>query len=295
MPPARGCSTASGTPVLAEALDLDTGTVPKPYRVSDRVVETHDSVTLTLTPVGEAIAQPRPGQFTMLYAHRVGEVAISVSDVSITAHGFRQTVRDVGAVSRALHDAQVGQVLGVRGPFGVGWDLDAAVGKDVVVVAGGLGLAPLRPVVHGVLADRGRFRSLTVVVGARSPAEFLYLDELGRWSASAEIELRLTVDRPAAGWDGSVGFVTEPLGGLRIEPRRTVAYVCGPEPMMRFSAGVLLDKGLRRDAVQVSLERNMQCGVGICGHCQLGPLLLCRDGPVLDYAAAEPLLRSKEL
>jgi NAD(P)H-flavin reductase len=281
--------------VLAETVGSDTATLPVPYRVTDRVVETHDAVTLTLRPVGEPITQPAPGQFTMLYAPRVGEVAISVSDVSSDPTCFRQTVRDVGAVSRALHDTRPENVLGVRGPFGVGWDLGAADGKDVVVVAGGLGLAPLRPVVHTVLADRNSYGRLIVVVGARDPNEFLYRDELRRWSSDGALTLMLTVDRPVSGWSGSVGFVTESLTGLRLDPAATTAYVCGPEPMMRLSADVLIRKAVPPAAIQVSLERNMQCGIGLCGHCQLGPLLLCRDGPVVDYTTAAPLFRAKEL
>jgi len=267
--------------------------LPVPYRVVARTVETDDSATLRLEPIGARVPHPNAGQFCMLYARGIGEVAISISDAwnGTLVH----TIRDVGAVSRALSGAPPGAVLGVRGPFGTDWGLDSAVGHDVVIVAGGLGLAPLRPVVLGALHRRAEYRRVTLVAGARSPGEFLFRAQLAEWAARADIDVELTVDRPGAGWDGPVGFVTEPLGRLDVEPSTTIAFVCGPEPMMRFSANVLLDKGLAPDRIRLSLERNMQCGIGVCGHCQLGPLLVCRDGPVVDYVTAEPLLSAREL
>jgi NAD(P)H-flavin reductase len=267
--------------------------LPVPYRVVDRTAETHDSATLRLEPLGAGLPHPNAGQFCMLYARGVGEIAISISD---TSNGtLVHTIRDVGAVSGALSGARPGAVLGVRGPFGTDWGLDSAVGHDVVIVAGGVGLAPLRPVVLGALQRRAAYRRVTVVAGARAPDEFLYRDQLLGWAARPDLNLELTVDQPAAGWDGPVGFVTEPLARLEVDPATTIAFVCGPEPMMRFSANVLTEKGVPPDRIRVSLERNMQCGIAVCGHCQLGPLLVCRDGPVVDYVTAEPLLAVREL
>lgn len=268
--------------------------LPLPYRVAERLVETHDSATLRLEPVGPVLAAGRPGQFCMLYARGIGEIAISISDAQpggSTVH----TIRDVGAVSRALHDALPGTTLGVRGPFGTDWGLDSAAGYDLVVVAGGVGLAPLRPVVLGALARRGDYGRVVLIAGARGPDEFLFRGQLAQWAARDDIDVERTIDRPAIGWDGPVGFVTEPLARLSLNPERTIAFVCGPEPMMRFSANELMDKGVPADRIRVSLERNMQCGVALCGHCQLGPLLVCRDGPVVDYATAGPLLTVREL
>jgi NAD(P)H-flavin reductase len=270
--------------------------LPAPYRVVDRRVETHDSVTLRLVPAHEAIPAVRPGQFTMLYARGVGEIAISVSGTSLDGDGvLTQTIRDVGAVSAAINHCAPGDVLGVRGPFGTDWGLDTAVGRDLVIVAGGVGLAPLRPVILGALAQRERYGRIVLVAGAREPDEFLFRDQLAQWTAGAEIEVHQTVDLPADGWSGPVGFVTEPLGRLSVQPERTIGFLCGPEPMMRFSADVLMKKGVAPTQLRVSLERNMKCGVGLCGHCQLGPLLICRDGPVVDYATAAPLLAVREL
>ncbi len=269
---------------------------PVPYRITDRVTENRDSATLRLQPVGPPLAPPQPGEFMMMYAFGVGEIAISVSGVPTADDDtITHTVRAVGAVSRALHDAAPGTVIGMRGPFGTNWGLDDAVGRDLVIVAGGVGLAPLRPVVLGALAQRDDFGTVTLIAGARSRDDFLFADELARWVGDGTIDVHPTVDVPVQGWPGEVGFVTEPLRRLQLRPERTTAFMCGPELMMRNSANVLLAKGLSANAIRVSLERNMQCGIGWCGHCQLGPLLLCRDGPVVGYDTAEPLLRVKEL
>jgi NAD(P)H-flavin reductase len=270
--------------------------LPVPYRVADRRVETRDCVTLRMEPVGVALAPFEPGQFTMLYRRGVGEVAISVSgDPAARDGSLTQTIRDVGAVSRALYQARPGDVVGARGPFGTSWGLDTAVGRDLVIVAGGVGLAPLRPVLLGALARRDAYRRVVLVAGARSPADFLFGEQLEEWAAAPGLEVALTVDQPAAGWGGSVGFVTEPLSRLAVDRGQTIAFVCGPEPMMRFAATVLLGKGMAASDIRVSVERNMKCGIGLCGHCQLGPLLICRDGPVIDYALAQPLLAVREL
>jgi len=270
--------------------------LPLPYRVTDRTIETRDSVTLRLEPVDAPIAPFRPGQFTMLYRPGVGEVAISVSgDPSAEDGSLTQTIRDVGAVSRALHQAVPGDLIGVRGPYGVGWDLDTAVGRDVLIVAGGVGLAPLRPALLDALARRHLFGRLALVAGARSPAEFLFRHHHDAWLTTVGLEAELTIDRPSPGWSGLVGFVTEPLARVALDPRQTTALLCGPEPMMRFAATVLLARGMQAHDIRVSLERNHKCGVGLCGHCQLGPLLICRDGPVVNYAEARPLLAVREL
>ena len=269
---------------------------PAPYRVLSRVTENRDSVTLCLEPVREPLPTPQPGEFMMLYAFGIGEVAISVSgEPGIPDGTITHTIRSVGAVSRALHDAQPDTVIGVRGPFGTNWGLADAAGRDLVIVAGGVGLAPLRPVVLGALADRDRYGRVALIAGARSRDDFLFSEELQDWARGGSIEVHVTVDVPVQGWPGEVGFVTEPLRRLPLRPDRTTAFLCGPELMMRNGARELLRKGLAASEIRVSLERNMQCGIGWCGHCQLGPLLLCRDGPVVTYDVAEPLLRVKEL
>lgn len=269
--------------------------VPTAHRVVRRTVETHDSVTLELAPADRALPRFRPGQFMMLGAPGIGEVPISVCGDPTRSDGVLvHTVRRVGAASAALHDAPIGAVVGARGPFGTTWDLDGAVGGDLVIVAGGVGLAAVRAPVLAVAADRERYRTVTLVVGARSPAEILYLRDLDDWRA-AGIDVVVTIDQPARDWDGPVGFVTDALARLPMDPDRTRALVCGPEAMMRFAVRVLGGHDVDPHHIQVSLERNMQCGAAVCGHCQLGELLLCRDGPVVDYTVAGPLLHTREL
>ncbi|MGV9665278.1 FAD/NAD(P)-binding protein [Nocardia niigatensis] len=266
------------------------------YRVADRVPQTADTVTLLLAPIDDAAQRFRAGQFMMLYRFGVGEIAISISGNPCGPDDLLEhTIRSVGAVSAALHDAPVGAVIGVRGPFGTGWDLDSAADRDLIIVGGGVGLAPLRPVVLEVLARRAEYRRVVLITGARTPGDILFRHDQSLWADSGTIELHQTVDHPAPGWRGRIGFVTEPLGKLVIDPAHTTAFLCGPEPMMRFCAQTLLSKSMPPNDIRISLERNMQCGIARCGHCQLGPLLVCRDGPIVDYAVAEPLISVREL
>jgi len=269
---------------------------PVPYRVRSKEVENADSVTLCLEPIAVALPVPKPGEFMMMHAHGVGEVAISVSgDPSCTDGSITHTIRSVGAVSAALCAAEPGSTMGMRGPFGTAWGLAEAVGRDLVIVAGGVGLAPLRPVVLGALAQRDHYGRVILIAGARAERDFLYSTEITEWQHDSRLEVHRTVDVPVQGWPGEAGFVTEPLRRLGLEPDRTTAFLCGPESMMRFGAQVLLAKGVAAENIRVSVERNMQCGLGWCGHCQLGPLLLCRDGPVVGYDVAGPLLEVEEL
>ncbi|GGK75072.1 FAD/NAD(P)-binding protein [Mangrovihabitans endophyticus] len=265
--------------------------VPVPYRIVSRVAETADTVTVELAPVAQALPVFEPGRFAMITAYGIGDVPISLSGW----HGNRpvHTIRAVGAVTRALCQAAPGAVIGMRGPFGTTWDVSSAAGHDVIVVAGGIGLAPLRPVIRRVLAEPTAFGRVSVLVGAREPAEMLYRDELRRWAARAQVEV--IVDRAADGWTGPVGLVTALVAGADVDPAAAVAFVCGPEVMMRSAARALIDRGVPAAAVRVSLERDMRCGVGWCGHCQLGPLLICRDGPVVNHPVAAPLWDVREL
>ncbi len=267
--------------------------VPASYRVTERREETGDTVTLALEPVGPPLAAFRPGQYAMLYAFGVGEVPISVSGTTESG-GVVHTVRAVGAVTEAICAARPGQVLGLRGPYGTDWTVPAPAGADLVVIAGGIGLAPLRPVVRHAVRYADRYARRLLLVGARTPGDLLFPDEYDLWRANG-VDVRVTVDRPAPGWTGPVGLVPALLDGLDLDPARVAAYVCGPEPMMHFTALALLRLGVPAPAILVSLERNMRCGVALCGHCQLGPVLLCRDGPVLGYDRAQALMSVKEL
>jgi anaerobic sulfite reductase subunit B len=272
--------------------------VPVPYRVTARREDTDDTVTLTLDHPSSPLPTFQPGQFAMLTSYGVGEVPISLAGTepdSGYARRLVHTLRAVGAVTRALHATREGQVVGVRGPFGAGWDVASAAGRDLVIVAGGIGLAPLRPVVLAALAERSRFGRVVVLVGARTPADLLYPDEMSIWDGHPDVSVAVTVDRPNSAWSGHVGVVTTLIGPAAFDPANSVAFVCGPEVMMRFVARALVDRGMPADRVRVSLERNMHCGTAWCGHCQLGPLLVCRDGPVVGYDVAGPLMSVREL
>ncbi|WP_326790198.1 FAD/NAD(P)-binding protein [Streptomyces sp. NBC_00151] len=266
---------------------------PLPYRVAETWSETADTRSIELVPAGRKLPPFAPGQFAMIYALGVGEVPISASGLRGRHGGLVHTVRAVGAVSTALYRLRPGDTVGLSGPYGSGWDLEAAAGYDVLVIAGGIGLAPLRPVVHEVLGRPDAYGRIAVLVGARTPADLAFRDEIESWRGPARVEV--TVDRPGPGWHGAVGVVTTLLDRLELRPERTCALLCGPEVMMRHTARDLVVRGLVPHRVQLSLERNMRCATGHCGHCQLGPLLLCRDGPVVGYGRVAHLLQVREL
>ena len=267
---------------------------PVLHRIVSSKQETADTFTLVMDPTDEALPAPRPGQFNMLWAWGAGEVPISVS---VTGEGKRlvHTIRDVGGVTSVLCAAAPGDLLGARGPFGTAWPIDAAVGMDLVIIAGGIGLAPLRPVVHAAIQNIGRFRSAALVVGARSVNELLYRSELDAWWKESPVMVRTTVDRPSEDWNGNVGTVVHEMPRLTFDPAQTVAMLCGPEIMIRFAARHLEERGVPSSRIWVSLERNMHCGARRCGHCQLGPAFVCSDGPVMTWETAESLLGVPEL
>jgi anaerobic sulfite reductase subunit B len=279
--------------------------VPVLHRVVDRRVETGDVTTLSLVPVAETGVGFRAGQFNMLTAFGVGEAAISVSGIPGRTGPLEHTVRDVGPVTHALCGAAVGDVVGVRGPFGTDWGTGRSEGDvsdsfpgsgDVVVVAGGIGLAPLRGAVYELLtqAQHGLGRRIVVLVGARGPDQIIFRHDLAAWEEmGAQVEV--TVDVAGAGWTGHVGLVTSLLRDAQLAAEETTALVCGPEIMMRFTARALIDGGVDPGRIMISLERNMQCGLAWCGHCQLGPLLVCRDGPIVSFGGvAADLLTQRE-
>jgi NAD(P)H-flavin reductase len=269
---------------------------PVPYRVRSRTSETSDTATVVLDPVdGRPPSGFSAGQFNMLYAFGLGEVAVSISGDPALPGTLTHTVRCVGKISTALSRSAPGDVIGVRGPYGRGWPLLAAQKKDLVVLAGGLGLAPLRPVLYEVLAHRERFGRVEVIYGARTPRDLLYYPEIQEWRQRTDWRFQVTVDAAGRDWYGDVGVGTTRLPDARFDPAQTVAFVCGPEIMMRVSVRALLDRGLPESSIHLSMERNMKCAVAFCGHCQLGPAFVCRDGPVLSYGALRPWLSVREI
>jgi anaerobic sulfite reductase subunit B len=266
---------------------------PAPFRVSKRRRETKDTWTLELEPLAGEPLLPAPGQFAMLYAFGVGEVPISVSGDGDGP--LVHTVRGVGAVTGAICAARPGAVLGVRGPFGNAWPVASVTGCDVVIVAGGIGLAPLRPALYHVLQRRGEYGDVALLYGSRTPEDLLYRRELERWRGRFDLQVDVTVDNAGPEWHGRVGVVPKLVGDARFDPGSTVALVCGPELMIRLSADALLARGVPANRIYVSMERNMRCGLGHCGHCQLGPTLVCRDGPVYRYDEIAALMEVREL
>jgi len=281
---------------ITEPLELTRGSMtPLPYRVVRNQRENHDNWTLELEPVEEALDPIGPGQFTMLYVFGVGEVPISSSGNPAEPRRLVHTIRAVGAVTKALCALEPGDVLGARGPFGNRWPLEAARGRDLVLVGGGVGLPPLRPVVYHALAHRVELGELMLLYGGRTPADLLFTHELETWRNEHDMRVEVTVDAARSDWHGRVGVVTTLIPGAPLVADEAVAFVVGPEIMMRYTARALLDRGLDPDRIWVSMERTMRCGVGLCGHCQLGPTLICRDGPVYRWDEIEPLLRVDEL
>lgn len=268
--------------------------VPDLVRVIRRTAELDDTVTLEIAPP-PGWAGFAPGQFNMLGVFGVGEIPISISGQAEEGGHLMHTIRAVGAVSRALAGLEEGAMLTLRGPFGRPWPVDRARGRDVVVMAGGLGLAPVRPIIHELIANRGAYGMVNVLCGAREPVAILFRDELSAWSARLDFNVEVTVDRGTPDWHGHVGVVTARLPAADFDPANTVAFVCGPEIMMRFAANDLTDRGIGAQDIFLSMERNMQCAIGLCGHCQLGPVFICRDGAVFDWDQLRPLMAIKEL
>ncbi len=268
--------------------------LPVLRQVLRRRRETQDTVTLTVDPGDEGFAFA-PGQFNMLAVPGVGEVPISISGNPEDPRRLVHTVRAVGPVTRALARLRPGETLGVRGPFGTPWPVAEQTGRDLLIVAGGLGLAPLRPALYQILARRREFGAVEVIYGSRSPQDLLYRGELSRWRGRFDLRVRVTVDAAGPDWRGPVGVVTTLIPQARFDPPYTSALVCGPGVMMRFTVAELLARGVPGERIFVSLERNMQCGLGLCGHCQLGPVFVCKDGPVFSYARVKKWLQLREI
>lgn len=270
--------------------------LPHLFRVESRRRETADTFTLTLIPADSREAWPfAPGQFNMLTAFGIGEVPISISGDPAEPQRLIHTIRAVGAATRSLCGLKQGDILGVRGPFGTAWPVKESEGRDLVIVAGGLGLAPLRPAIYHALAHRTAYGNMELVYGARTPQDILYYRELAGWRGRFDVRAHVTVDSATPEWRGRVGVVTRIMAQARFDPPNTTALVCGPGVMMRFTVQELLSRGVSLDQIFVSLERNMQCGLGLCGHCQLGPVFICKDGPVFPYSRVKDWLEKREV
>jgi NAD(P)H-flavin reductase len=270
--------------------------LPAPYRIERVRRETHDVFTLELAPVnGGGVRQFAPGQFNMLYVFGTGEVAISISGDPNDKSKLIHTVRAVGTVTKAMQKLRRGDCVGVRGPFGSAWPVAEAEGRDVVIVTGGIGLAPLRPVIYHVLAHRERYGRFVLLFGARTPRDLLFARELEKWRGQFDFEVELTLDTASSDWRGNVGVVTTLLPRATFDPQDSVAMICGPEVMMRFTVQELQQRGLSTEHIFITMERNMKCAVGFCGHCQYGAHFVCKDGPVFRFDRVTALFGKREI
>jgi len=266
---------------------------PLPFRVRRVQEELPHTFTLDLEPTNGGFSF-LPGQFTMVYAFGIGEVPISISSDAAESGTLLQTIRRTGAVTYALGRLHAGEFVGIRGPFGTPWPLERAEGGDLLIIGGGIGLAPLRPAIYHALHNRDRYEKIIVLYGTRTPDDILFEQELREWADRSDITALITVDAADRGWHGSVGVVTRLIGRVGFDPTRTTAMVCGPEIMMRVTAERLLEvHGMKPEDIFVTMERNMKCGIGICGHCQFGPKFICTDGAVFPYTDVDALLHTK--
>ncbi len=272
-----------------------TALAPEVFHVASVRRETADVFTMDIAlPQGRTFSF-LPGQFNMLYAFGAGESAISISGPPQEAGRLTHTIREVGGVTRALGRLRAGSALGVRGPYGRPWPIAEERGRNITVVAGGLGLAPVRPILYHVLANREDYGRVSLVYGTRTPEDILFSRELQEWRARYDLEVELTVDRAGRSWRGHVGVVTTLIGRALEDAPNTSAFVCGPEIMMRFAADELLRHGVLEERLFVSLERNMHCAVGLCGHCQMGGDFICKDGPVFSHDQVRSRMEVREL
>jgi len=270
--------------------------IPKPFRIHRKLKETHDTYTIELESTNGADGFPfSAGQFNMLYVFGVGEVPISISSDPSMPKMLKHTARSVGAVTKALLKLKSGDVLGVRGPFGSRWPVEEAVGNDVVIVAGGIGLAPMRPVLYSFISHRDKYGKIILLYGARTPEDLLYKRELEQWRGRFDLEVKVIVDSATGNWRGNVGVVTTLIPRIQFDPLHTLAMICGPEVMMRYTLKELQSRGIKNENIFISMERNMKCGICLCGHCQFGPKFVCKDGPVFCYDQIKELFGKREI
>jgi NAD(P)H-flavin reductase len=261
---------------------------PEAAVIKAKKEETNDTTTYTLAFAGDGKQNEysfQPGQFNMVTLFGIGEAPISLSSDLSKEDSFDHTVRAVGDVTNALAKLSEGDVIGVRGPYGSSWPVEEAKGKNLIIVSGGIGLAPLRPFITNVFENRSDYGKVQILYGARTPDDLLFTDEFESWADNEDTEFLLSVDKIPEGqeWSHNVGVVTTLFSKTEVEPKDTVALTCGPEIMMRFVVFEFISRGFTPDDIYISLERRMKCGVGMCGHCQIGPKYVCKDGPVFCY------------
>ncbi len=272
--------------------------LPRPFRIEKTTRETDDTFTFELIPTegnGTSDFQFAAGQFNMLYTFGCGEIPISISGNPDKPQRLVHTIRAVGGVTRAMKKLKKGDTIGVRGPYGSAWPVQAAEGNDVIIIAGGIGLAPLRPAIYSILNNREKYGKFILLYGARTPKDILFEKQLREWRGRFDMQVLITVDHAVGTWKGNIGVVPDLIKRVSFDADSTVAMVCGPEIMMRFCVIGLRNRGIEHDRIFVSMERNMKCGIGLCGHCQYGPEFICKDGPVFPFSRIQKLFDIYEL
>lgn len=270
--------------------------LPSPWVVKQVRRDMPDVFTVELAPQNrETGFSFEAGQFNMLYVFGTGEIPLSICGDPAEKNAVRHTTRAVGAVTRALGRVKAGGTVGVRGPFGNPWPVAEARGKDVVLVAGGMGLAPLKPVLHQLVSERKKYGKIVLIYGTRTREEILYRKELLEWQKNSGVDVLITVDRADKKWKGNVGVLTLLIGKAPFNAANAVAMVCGPEIMMRFAIRELEGRGMAAKRIYLSMERNMKCAVGFCGHCMYGPEFICKNGPVFPYERVKPWFVKDEI
>ena len=269
--------------------------IPTPCKIERVYRETDDTFTFVLAPPEDQEFTFAPGQFNMVYAFGVGEVPLSISGDPSRKDILVHTLRNVGPVTHEICGQKKGQVLGIRGPFGKPFPLENQKGRDIMVIAGGIGLAPLRPIVHHLKNHREDYGHIAILYGSRTPHDLLFKTELKEWRRRLDMDVEITVDIADQIWHGNVGVVTKLIASSSFDPINRTAYLCGPEIMMKFTVAELRKHGMDTKNIYLSMERNMKCAVGFCGHCQYGPHFICKDGPVFSYDQIENLFTKREV
>lgn len=268
--------------------------IPECYQIQSIFHDTHDVFTLALTKQDQKKRQVfLPGQFNMLYQFGIGEVAISICSSPSDDEMVLHTIRAVGSVTRSLQKLKKGDEIGVRGPFGTHWPLTKK-GCDVLLIAGGVGIAALRPVLFSLAQRAHEYQKITLIYGTRTIDDILYKKEMEEWKKQG-LDIKVTLDCADIHWQGQVGVVTSLINEHLPNPSNTIVLICGPEIMIQFAVKELMRAQVNEDNVYMSLERNMQCAVGFCGQCQYGPYFLCKDGPVFSYPQIKNYLTIREL
>nr|WP_230963897.1 FAD/NAD(P)-binding protein [Legionella pneumophila] len=268
--------------------------MPKEVEIIQRTQESSSIFTLHLRFTDEEHHkqfQFYPGQFNMLYLYGVGEVAISIVSDPRKKTFLSHTIRAVGRVTKAMQKLQVGDRLGIRGPFGVGWPLQKTIGKDIIVLTGGLGCAPSVSIINYILGRRRHYGKLSILQGVKHSEDFIFRKQYAKWQKSDHTEVYIAADQAGPKWPWGVGYVTDLIDHIIIQPDKSVVMMCGPEMMMNTAVKVFTQKGILENDIYLSMERNMECGIGHCGHCQYGGLFVCKDGPVFAYSQIKELFK----